>query len=154
MSEPRRSLPARPNVIWRLFVVSQLVGTLLEREFARLELTARDFAVLSTIGATTAITPRDLAELLGMPATTLSAVLKRLEEPGAVRRRRNPEDGRSVLLELTAEGRARMEAAAPALRRAVAALDEALEAPVDQLQDALEAYERAARRALDGTASS
>jgi DNA-binding MarR family transcriptional regulator len=89
-----------------------------------------------------------------MPPTTLSAVLKRLERPGDVRRRPNPADGRSVLLELTPAGRARMEAAAPSLRRAVAALDAALDAPVDELQEALQAYERAARRALDDSASS
>lgn len=145
-----RSLPARPNVVWRLFVVGQLVGTLLEREFARFGLSARDFAVLSTIGSTEAITPRDLADLLGMPATTLSAVLKRLEDAAHVERHPNPADGRSVLLQLSPGGRARMTESAPALRRVLDAIASNLELPDETVRDALEAYERAARRALDG----
>jgi len=71
MAGAPRTLPARPNVVWRLFVLDQLVGTLVEREFGPGRLTPREFAVLSTIGATRPITPTDLAQLLGMPATTL-----------------------------------------------------------------------------------
>jgi MarR family transcriptional regulator, organic hydroperoxide resistance regulator len=145
---PRRSLPARPNVVFRLFIVENLVGELLDRELSGSGVAPRDFGILSGIGATSRITPSDLAELLGMPPTTLSTALKRLEASGDVTRSRNPDDGRSVLLELTAAGNERWQAAWPGLRRTLAAVDASLEMPVEQLQDALEAYERAARTAL------
>jgi DNA-binding MarR family transcriptional regulator len=145
-------LPARPNVVWRLFVLDQLVGTLVERAFGTGRLTPREFAVLSTIGATRPITPTDLAQLLGMPATTLSAVLKRFERDGLVVRTRNPEDGRSVLLEPTPEGERRIQEALPAIRTAIDAVGANLDVPLEDVQAALEAYERAARRALDGSA--
>ena len=50
-----------------------------------------------------------------MPATTLSAVLKRFERGGLVGRVRNPDDGRSVLLEPTPEGERRIQEALPDL---------------------------------------
>jgi DNA-binding MarR family transcriptional regulator len=153
MAEPARTLPARPNVVWRLFVLDQLVGTLLEREFGAGRLSPREFAVLSTIGATRPITPTDLAQLLGMPATTLSAVLKRFERDGLVARTRNPDDGRSVLLEPTQEGERRIRESLPRIRTAIDAVGANLDVPLEDVQAALEAYERAARRALDGSAN-
>ena len=151
MAAPR-TLPARPNVVWRLFVLDQLVGSLVEREFGAGRLTPREFAVLSTIGATRPITPTDLAQLLGMPATTLSAVLKRFERDGLVERGRNPDDGRSVLLEPTSEGERRIQEALPAIRAVIDAVGANLDVPVEDVQAALEAYERAIRRALDDSA--
>lgn len=47
----------------------------------------------------TAIAPK-----MGMEATSLSRTLKTLEDKGYIERVPNPEDGRSVLLKLTAEG--------------------------------------------------
>ena len=63
------------------------------------------YAVLSAIGAFGPLTLTELASMLGMPLTTASDVVRRLEGRGAARRRPNPADGRSQLLELTAGGR-------------------------------------------------
>jgi DNA-binding MarR family transcriptional regulator len=142
------SLPKPPNVLWRAFVVSQLVGALVDREIARAGGEPRDFGVLSTIGSMGLITPTDLAELLGMPPTTLSATLARLEQAGAVRRRRNPNDGRSVLLELTAAGKRRWQTANRGLRVSIDRVGEELERPVPEVAATLETLERALRAAL------
>jgi DNA-binding MarR family transcriptional regulator len=48
--------------------------------------------------------PRDLNRLLQLTSGALTSALDRLQEAGHVRRRPNPEDGRSVLIELTASG--------------------------------------------------
>jgi DNA-binding MarR family transcriptional regulator len=152
MAGSATSLPVRPNVVWRLFVIDQLVGSLLEREFGRRRLRPGDFAVLSTIGVVQPVTPTDLAELLGMRPTSLSAALKRLGGGKLVSRSRNPADGRSVLLGLTAAGARRVEESVPALQAVLAGVTANLDIPVDALADALEAYERAARRLLDGSA--
>jgi DNA-binding MarR family transcriptional regulator len=52
-----------------------------------------------------------LGELLRLDSGTLSPLLKRLDGMGLVRRERSPEDERSVIVTLTAEGRALRERA-------------------------------------------
>lgn len=51
---------------------------------------------------------RDLKTAFGMPPTTLTAVLDRLERRGLVKRAVNPEDRRSTLVVPTALGRRRI----------------------------------------------
>ena len=46
-----------------------------------------------------------LGPKMGMEATSLSRILKRMEELGLIERRPNPEDGRGVLIHLTDFGR-------------------------------------------------
>ncbi len=45
-----------------------------------------------------------LGPQMGMEPTSLSRILKRMEEKGAIYREKNPEDGRSVLIKLTQFG--------------------------------------------------
>jgi len=141
------TLPGRANVLFRTFILSQLVGALIDREIARAGGDGRDLGVLSGIGISGPVTPTDLAEFLGMPPTTLSATLQRLERAGAVRRRRNPDDGRSVLVELTASGERRWRSGWPGLRASVEKVGAELERPEETLA-ALEELERALRAAL------
>jgi DNA-binding MarR family transcriptional regulator len=70
-----------------------------------------------------------------MPLTTLSDAVRRLEARTLVRRRRNPDDGRSSLLELTPRGDREWRAGWGALRR----ISEALKREVDEeeMRDAL-----------------
>ena len=42
---------------------------------------------------------------MGMEPTSLSRILKSMEEKGAIYREKNPEDGRSVMIKLTEYGR-------------------------------------------------
>ena len=62
------------------------------------------YAVLSLIGARGSVRLTDFAHELGLPLTTMSDVVRRLEARGHVRRRANPDDGRSFLFELSARG--------------------------------------------------
>jgi DNA-binding MarR family transcriptional regulator len=50
------------------------------------------------------VTPNTIAELAGMPATTVSSYLNRLVARGDISKTRNPADGRSFLIELTPKG--------------------------------------------------
>ncbi len=63
-------------------------------------------------------TVHDLALRLDLPAHAMTPLLQRLEVAGLVVRRRNPRDGRSVLIELTPVGRD-LEASAAAVQRTV-----------------------------------
>jgi DNA-binding MarR family transcriptional regulator len=47
----------------------------------------------------------ELSSLTGIEKSTLSRLLDRLEKRGLVKRGRDPEDGRSVIVSLTAKGR-------------------------------------------------
>lgn len=78
----------------------QLVG----RELAADGVESDSYASLSLIGVRGSVRLTELAEELGMPLTTMSDVARRLEGRGYVRRRPNPDDGRSFLFELTARG--------------------------------------------------
>jgi DNA-binding MarR family transcriptional regulator len=46
-----------------------------------------------------------LGPKMGMEATSLSRILKNMEEKGAIYRERNPKDGRGVLIKLTEYGK-------------------------------------------------
>jgi DNA-binding MarR family transcriptional regulator len=66
--------------------------------------TGGHYAALSMIGAFGPMRLTEVAADLGMPLTTASDVVRRLEDRGFVRRKKNPDDGRSFLFELTKVG--------------------------------------------------
>jgi DNA-binding MarR family transcriptional regulator len=113
------------------------MAELVERELEREGVTAGGYAALSAIGAFGPITLTELASLLGMPLTTASDVVRRLEARGGAQRRPHPEDGRAQLLELTDGGDREWRAGWPALQRIDAALTEQL-GDATPIRDALE----------------
>ncbi len=50
-----------------------------------------------------------LGPQMGMEATSLSRILKNMEEKGAIYREANPDDGRSILIKLTEKGKKERE---------------------------------------------
>jgi DNA-binding MarR family transcriptional regulator len=147
MSSPASGTRGR-NVFFRLFILGQLSGDLLDQAMRDLSVSPNGFAVLSAIRAFQPITPSRLAALLGMPPTTLSSYLRRLESRRQVRRRPNPEDGRSALLEVTKLGDRTVVAGLPALRGSVARVNEQLDYSPQELDLALDRLEDAFRRLL------
>jgi DNA-binding MarR family transcriptional regulator len=112
---------------------------LLVRESAS-ELTRSEAGVLFTLSRG----PRritELAELEGLAQPTMTALVKRLEQQGCVKRERPPDDGRVVLLSLTNAG----EAALEAFRARVGA---AVRADLDAMPDRQIAALEAATQAL------
>ncbi len=101
-----------------------------ERELAADGVESNGYAVLSLIGARGTMRLTEVAQELGMPLTTASDVVRRLEGRHLVRRRPNPEDGRSFLFELTARGDREWRRGWGALQRINAALDDR----VDELE--------------------
>jgi DNA-binding MarR family transcriptional regulator len=80
------------------------MGRLVDRELAADGVDSDAYGPLSLIGARGPVRLTELADELGMPLTTMSDVVRRLEGRGYVRRQTNPEDRRSFLFELTARG--------------------------------------------------
>ena len=97
--------PFRPGLLLQPFVVSQLVGSVIAEIVQGTGLSGTEFAVVSTLALWDDPTPTALAHALGMPPTTLSAILKRLERRKLVARARDPNDRRRHVLRLTARGR-------------------------------------------------
>ena len=71
-----------------------------------------------------------LGPKMGMEATSLSRILKSMEQKGLIERRPNPEDGRGVLIHLTPFGREKREDS----KRVVLRFNEAVRREVSQEQ--------------------
>jgi DNA-binding MarR family transcriptional regulator len=123
------------------------MAVLVERELARDGVAAGGYAALSAIGAFGPLTLTELASILGMPLTTASDAVRRLEDRGHAARRPNPADGRSQLLELTEAGDAAWHAGWPALQRIDAALGAEL-GDAEPIRQALERLAAALEAAL------
>jgi len=101
---------------------------LVELELAADGVEPNGYGMLSLVGARGPVRLTEMAAELGLPLTTASDVMRRLESRGHVRRRPNPEDGRSFLFELSAKGDREWRRGWGALQR----INEALATRVDQ----------------------
>ena len=113
----------------------------IDDELADLGLTAAEVNALACFAGADRRTVRELVEATAQRPSTLTGVLDRLERRGLSERTANPADRRSVLVSLTEAGRlhaariadtfAALERRLPAddVRRLLAALDEAVDAP-------------------------
>jgi len=122
------------------------MAQLVQRELAADGVEDDGYAVLSLIGVRGPVRLTEVAADLGMPLTTTSDVVRRLEARKEVRRHANPNDGRSSLFELTAAGRRRWQRGFGALTRINTTLERELAdtAAIDRaLQDLDAAFERA-----------
>jgi MarR family transcriptional regulator for hemolysin len=93
----------------------------LERHLAQIGLTPAHMPVLLALEAGDA-TQKAIAETASVEQATMTATLNRMERDGLISRRPNPEDGRSQLVSLTPEARAKLpqvEAAARAVNASV-----------------------------------
>jgi DNA-binding MarR family transcriptional regulator len=137
-----------PNVLLQSFAIQNLSRELLQQAFADVSIDPREWGVLSVLRAFGPQTPTALAAFLGMAPTTLSSWIARLSRRKLVRKRRNPDDGRSYLLEVSVRGDALLDAAGPSFQDALERLNAELG---DQRMDVLDAQAvltEALRRAL------
>jgi DNA-binding MarR family transcriptional regulator len=136
------------NVLFPLFVCGQLASSLLGRAIEGSGLTTAEFGVLSAIGVWGPLSPGELAQRVGMPPTTLSDYVSRFTRRRLVKRRPHPQDGRSYLLELTAEGRRRHQRAGAGLLRTLDEIAANLERPAREVRESLLQLEAALRAGL------
>lgn len=91
-------------LIYETWTLAHSVGSLMEKTLAGASLNSEDFGFYSAIFENQPVTPADIAEVAGMPPTTVSSYLNRVLERGHIVKARNPADGRSFLVELTPPG--------------------------------------------------
>src|SRR4051794_16967090 len=105
-SKSRSAAPPerRLSLLLLLVAAHQRMGQVIERELSADGVDGSHYGTLSLIGAYGPLRLTEIASSLGMPLTTASDVVRRLEARAHVRRRPNPDDGRSFLFELSARG--------------------------------------------------
>jgi MarR family transcriptional regulator, multiple antibiotic resistance protein MarR len=81
------------------------VGTHFERVMGSTGVAPQEGHILSYLRSYAPCPIAEVVTVFGLRGSTATAVLDRLEDRGLIRRRPNPDDRRSLLLELTADGR-------------------------------------------------
>jgi DNA-binding MarR family transcriptional regulator len=100
-----------PSILFEVFALGQQVRRLLDEAMAGSPLTPQDYGFLSAVFEDETPTPTQLARRLGLPLSTTVEQVQGFERRGFLRRLRNPKDGRSYFVTLTAAGgRAHREA--------------------------------------------
>ncbi len=89
-----------------LWALDHALQSASKRMEARQGVTAPQRLVVRIVGRFPAISAGEVAEILHLHPSTLTGVLKRLEDRGLLARRPDPADGRRALLQLTPRGRA------------------------------------------------
>ena len=92
------------TIDWALRATWQAVTKLYNEEAKNYGLTMAIGFTLLSIDSKKGTPSTALGPRMGMESTSLSRILKSLEERGYIERRPNPEDGRGVLIYLTALG--------------------------------------------------
>ena len=88
-----------------LNLLTRDLRTLVETQLAPLGLTSQQAALLLMAGRSVA-SPAQVAAEIGTDTAGMTRLLDRLERKGLVRRARHPDDRRSVVIEVTEQGRA------------------------------------------------
>jgi DNA-binding MarR family transcriptional regulator len=88
-----------------LWALDHALQSASKRMEARLGVTGPQRLVVRMIGRFPGISAGEVSSLMHVHPSTLTGVLKRLEQRGLVLRRSDPADARRALLELTAKGR-------------------------------------------------
>jgi len=112
------------------------LARLFDEAFRPVGLTNGQFSMLMSLNRPVPARMREVAALLAMDRTTLTAALKTLERRGSISILTDPDDRRGKLLTLTDEGRATLVRALPIWRDTHAALERGIDDP-DGLRAAL-----------------
>ena len=83
----------------------QAVAKLYNEQAAKHDSTMATAFVLLNVDYENGTPSTSLGPLMGMEPTSLSRILKSMEDKGAISREKNPDDGRGVLIKLTPYGK-------------------------------------------------
>jgi DNA-binding MarR family transcriptional regulator len=122
------SATGRETILLDVFVTNQLREQLIAHALAATDVPPEDYPLYVLIGAEGPWTPTGLAARTRMPLSTVLFRVRRLERRGHAERLPNPDDQRSFLVRLTAEGTRLLGEARPLFR----AYAEAVEARLGQ----------------------
>jgi len=111
------SLTLEEFVPYRLSVASNAVSTRISQSYRkRFKLKVAEWRLIAILAETAHMTPQDIGKAGELDKITVSRAAAALLKRGLVAQDRNPEDGRSHFLSLTAEGEALYEQIVPAAK--------------------------------------
>ena len=125
------------TVLFDLWLAANATRGLLDRELRASGLTGEEYALYSALRTEPGLTPSEVCRLLGMPPTTVSSVLSRLERRGHLQRESNPADNRSHRVLLTDDGRAAHARATQQFEPVMADVETHLQRPLTTVRDAI-----------------
>ena len=99
------------SFLFDLFAVDHRVRALLGQTMAGVGLRPDEYAIYSAVLKAGPLSISELAQVMGMPLTTVSDYVRTMTSRGHARRSRNPADSRSYLVALTNDGVAVHQAA-------------------------------------------
>lgn len=99
------------QLCFALYGASMAIGRAYKPLLDSLEITYPQYLVLSTLWEGGPQTIGDIADRLLLESSTITPLVKRLEQADFIMRNRNPEDERQVVVSLTAKGTALREKA-------------------------------------------
>ena len=94
------------QLCFRLYAASRLVTQAYTPFLSQLGITYPQYLVLMVLWEQDGQPVNDLAKRLHLETNTVTPLLQRMEKQGLVSRKKGREDGRQVIVSLTAEGRA------------------------------------------------
>lgn len=106
------------SIIHLLHRASQRASEIFAQETRDFDLTARQYAVITTVAQHEGLSQTDLVRLTGIDRSTLADVVQRLLKRGVIQRERTTQDGRTYAVSLSAEGRELLNSIKPYARRA------------------------------------
>ena len=106
------------SVIHLLHRASQRASEMFAQETRDFDLTARQYAVITTVAQHEGLSQTDLVRITGIDRSTLADVVQRLLKRGVIQRERTMQDGRTYAVSLSAEGRKLLDSIKPYARRA------------------------------------
>jgi DNA-binding MarR family transcriptional regulator len=120
--------PKRLSLLFQVWLLEVSTTRFMRVALSGTGMRGEEYGVCSYLFANGPRTLTQASKDLGQPLTTLSTLLGPLVEAGDVVRRPHPRDGRAKLLELSAQGRARLVKVIPHFSAAYTALLHDLEA--------------------------
>ncbi len=134
-------LPLDDQLCYAIYSAGMAIQRVYKPVLDDLGLTYPQYLVLNVLWRQDGLTVGGIAEKLALESSTLTPLLKRLESAGLLRRTRNPQNERQVVVELTDQGRA--------LRSRAGCLADALIAASGQSSSQLNELNRAVRDLRD-----
>ena len=98
------ALRLRNQLCFLLYLCSKEITRRYQPLLEKLDLTYTQYVVMMYYWEMGSSTAKELSEALLLDPSTLTPILRKLEKKGYLKRSRNPEDERSILLSLTSEG--------------------------------------------------
>jgi DNA-binding MarR family transcriptional regulator len=137
-------------LLFDLWLVNHLLsGALDDVLIGASGLSGEDFGFYSLLRRFGPVTPTQISRWTAMPATTVSATVRRLAGRGHVDQQRNPADGRSRLIALTAAGVQAHTTAATVFFAETRSLAAALGSDENRQRASLQRLDRALRAVAD-----